>query len=282
MENLGYYNGAIGPIEQMVIPMGDRACYFGDGLFEVTYTKNHIPYSLGEHMDRLYASARELDIQIPLQKDEFEALIRSLIRRVDADEQWVYWQVSRGTEIRDYPPKDHLKANVMVMLRPMSIKDSYSPMRAVTMEDRRGLYCHMKTLNVLPAVMASAEAAARGVDEGILHRNGRVTECIHANLSILRKDGVLQTAPADRWILAGVARGHLLSLARSMGIPVEETPFTIEELMVADEIIVTSSGTLCRPIREIDGIPVGGKAPEILKRLQDALTEKFLRACSEK
>ena len=153
-------------------------------------------------------------------------------------------------------------------------------MRAVTMEDRRGLYCHMKTLNVLPAVMASAEVSAKGVDEGILHRNGRVTECIHANLSILRSGGVLQTAPADRMILAGVARGHLIALAKRMGIPVEETPFTVEEMMAADEIIVTSSGTLCRPICEIDGLPVGGKAPELLKVLQDTLTSDFLKACA--
>ncbi len=281
MENLGYYNGTYGPIDQMTIPMGDRACYFGDGLFEVTYTKNHIPYSVDEHMERMYTSAEELGIRIPLSREDFEALIRRLCRLVDADEQWVYWQVSRGTEIRDYPPKDTLHANVMVMIRPMAIKDSYSPMRAVTMEDRRGLYCHMKTLNVLPAVLASAEAAKAGVDEGILHRDGRVTECIHANLSILRSDGVLQTAPADRLILAGVARGHLIRFAKAMGIPVEESPFTLEELMAADEIIVTSSGTLCRPIREIDGVPVGGKAPQTLRRLQDALTEDFLRACAK-
>ena len=184
--------------------------------------------------------------------------------------------------MRDYPPKDTLRANVTVMIRPMAIKDSYLPMRAITMEDRRGLYCHMKTLNVLPAVLASAEAAAAGVDEGILVRDGQVTECIHANLSILRPDGVLQTAPADRKILAGVARGHLLRRAKEFGIPVLEEPFSPKELMAAAEIIVTSSGTLCRPIREIDGVPVGGKAPETLKRLQDALTEDFLRACNAK
>ena len=275
MENLGYYNGTYDRIERMSVPMSDRACYFGDGLFEVTYTRNHIPYSLTEHMDRMYASACELGIRIGMEQAQFEELIRTLVRRVDADEQWVYWQISRGTEIRDYPPKPSQVANVWVMIRPMSIKDSYIPMRAITLEDRRALYCHMKTLNVLPAVLASAAVEAAGVDEGVLHRDGRVTECIHANLSILRADGVLQTAPADRMILPGVARAHLLHFAKELRIPVLEKAFTLEELIGADEILVTSSGTLCRPIRELDGKPVGGKAPETLKRLQDILYEDF-------
>ena len=96
MKNLGYYNGTYDLIERMTVPMNDRACYFGDGIFEVTYTRNHIPYSLEEHMDRLYASADELGIRIGVSKEQFSALLRDLIRKVDSDEQLVYWQVSRG------------------------------------------------------------------------------------------------------------------------------------------------------------------------------------------
>ncbi len=277
MEQLGYYNGVFGPLDQMSVPMNDRACYFGDGLFEVTYSRNHIPYSVGEHMDRLYASAAELGIRIHLPKTDFEALIHDLCKKVDDGEQWVYWQISRGTGVRNYAPGDGMSANIWVMIRPMAIKDSTIPMTAITLEDKRALYCHMKTLNVLPTVLSSAKVAEAGVDEGILHRNGRVTECIHANLSIL-KDGVLYTAPADHYILAGVARGHLIRKATLFGVPVVEKPFTLAELMEADEVIVTSSGTLCRPICQIDGKPVGGKAPELLKRFQDALTEDFMKA----
>lgn len=277
MKNLGYYNGSFDLIEHMSVPMNDRACYFGDGLFEVTYTRNHIPYSMDEHMDRMYAAADELGIRIPMSKAEFSDLLCDLIRKVDDGEQWVYWQVSRGTELRNYVPADKSNANVWVMLRPMTIRDSYSPMRAITLEDTRSLWCNMKTLNLLPTVMASARVAAAGVEEGILHRDGRVTECIHANLSILRADGVIQTAPADKWILAGVARGHLIRFARELGIQVEEKPFSVEELMEAAEVIVTSSGTLCRPICEVNGTAVGGKAPETLKLLQDTLTADFYK-----
>ena len=134
----------------------------------------------------------------------------------------------------------------------------------------------MKTLNLLPTVLASIQATDAGMDEAIFHRGDRVTECAHSNVSILRKDGTLQTAPADRLILPGVARAHLLRLCESLGVPVLEEPFTVKEMIEADEIIVTASGTLCRPVGEIDGIPVGGKAPILLKTLQDALLGDFM------
>jgi len=276
MENLGYYNGRYDRIEQMTVPMNDRACYFGDGLFEVVYTRNHIPYALEEHMDRMYASAEEIGIRIGLSKEEFSDLLRQLIRKVDSHEQLVYWQVSRGTEMRSHAPMSELTANIWVTIRPMKLRDTYTPMKVITVEDTRFFHCNMKTLNLLPTVLASQAAAKVGADEAIFHRGARVTECAHSNVSILRRDGSLQTAPADNLILSGVARGHLLQFCRAFGIPVIEEPFTVEEMMEADEVIVTSSGTLCRPVGEIDGTPVGGKAPEILKQLQTALVNDFM------
>ena len=282
MKNLGYYNGRYDLIERMTVPLNDRACYFGDGLFEVVYTRNHIPYALDEHMDRMYASAAELGIRIAIAKEDFSSLICDLIRKVDADEQLVYWQVSRGTEMRSHAPMSKLTANIWVTIRPMKLRDIYTPMKVITMEDTRFYHCNMKTLNLLPTVLASQAAVAAGADEAIFHRSGRVTECAHSNLSILRRDGVLQTAPADCLILAGVARGHLLTVCRSMDIPVLEEPFTVEEMLQAAEIIVTSSGTLCRPVGEIDGKSVGGHAPHIIEKLQAALMNDFMQKTEKK
>lgn len=276
MENLGYYNGHFDLIENMTVPMNDRACYFGDGLFEVVYTRNHIPYSLDEHLDRMYAAADELGIHIAQTKQEMAAILCDLIQKVDSDEQLVYWQISRGTEMRSHAPMSELVANLWVTIRPMKLRDTYTPMKVITVPDTRFYHCNMKTLNLLPTVLASRAAVAAGADEAIFHRDGRVTECAHSNLSILRDDGVLQTAPADKLILAGVARGHLLSVCRSFGIPVEEKPFTLDEMMSADEVIVTSSGTLCRPVGEINGKAVGGRAPKTLARLQEALVGDFM------
>lgn len=276
METLGYYNGRYGELEQMTVPMNDRACYFGDGIFEVAYCRNYKIYSLDEHMDRLYESARLLGINIPHTKAEFSDIIKSLVPLLDSHEQIVYWQVSRGTQMRNHAPQKDLKANVWITLRPMKIKDIYTPMTLISMEDTRFLHCNMKTLNLIPTVLASAAAEAAGADEAVFHRNGRVTECAHSNISIIQSDGSLKTAPADNMILAGVARAHLLSLCKRIGVPVYEEPYTLDELMKADEIIVTASGTLCRPVSRVDGVPVGGRAPKLLKTLQDALMKDYI------
>lgn len=276
MENLGYYNGKYDLLENMTVPMNDRACYFGDGIFEVAYCRNYKIYSLDEHMDRLYDSAKILGIDIPHTKQEFSDIIKELVTKLDSHEQLVYWQVSRGTQLRNHAPAKGLKANVWITLRPMKIKDIYSAMKLISLEDTRFLHCNMKTLNLIPTVLASAKAEAAGADEAVFHRNGRVTECAHSNISIIQSDGSVKTAPADNMILAGVARAHLLKVCREFGIPVYEEPYTMEELMAADEVIVTSSGTLCKPVESVDGIPVGGRAPELLKRLQDALMKDYL------
>ena len=276
METLGYYNGKYDLLENMTVPMNDRACYFGDGLFEVAYCRNYKIYSLGEHMDRMYESAEMLGIDIPYTKEELSDIIKSLVPLLDSHEQLVYWQVSRGTQLRNHAPAKGLKANLWITLRPMKIKDIYTPMTLISMEDTRFLHCNMKTLNLIPTVLASAAAQEAGADEAVFHRNGRVTECAHSNISIIQSDGSVKTAPADNMILAGVARAHLLALCKEKGIAVHEEPYTLAELMEADEVIVTSSGTLCRPVCSVDGKPVGGKAPELLKSLQDALMKDYL------
>ena len=123
METLGYYNGRYDLLENMTVPMNDRACYFGDGIFEVAYCRNYKIYSLDEHMDRLYDSAAILGIDIPHTKEEFSDIIKSLVPMLDSHEQLVYWQVSRGTQLRNHAPEKGLKANVWITLRPMKIKD---------------------------------------------------------------------------------------------------------------------------------------------------------------
>ena len=277
MENLGYYNGKYDLLENMTVPMNDRGCYFGDGIFEVAYCRNYKIYSLDEHMDRLYESADILGINIPHTKEEFSEIIRGLVKKLDSHEQLVYWQVTRGTQLRNHAPAKGLVANVWITLRPMKIKDIYTPMTLISLEDTRFFHCNMKTLNLIPTVLASAKAEAAGADEAVFHRNGRVTECAHSNISIILDDGSVKTAPADNLILAGVARAHLIKTCRQFGITVREEPYDMKELMSAAEVIVTSSGTLCRPVSSVDGVPVGGRAPELLKTLQDALMEDYLQ-----
>lgn len=276
MRNLGYYNGEIGLIEDMKVPMTDRGLYFGDGIYDAAYTRNHIIYALDEHIARFYTNLARLEIAEPMPAEELSALLRELVKRVDDGEQFVYWQATRGSALRDHSfPAGEPKSNLMIMLRPVPIKPVYQPIRLVSAEDKRYLYCNMKTLNLLPSVLTAEKAARAGVDETVMHRGDRVTECSHSNVSIL-KDGVFITPPADEYILPGVGRAHLIEASKTLGIPVEERIFTMQELRDADEIIVSSAGSLCLSARELDGESVGGKDPDTLRKLQDFVVADWL------
>lgn len=274
MEALGYYNGKFGPLDEMTVPMTDRACYFGDGVYDATYSRNHIIYSLDEHIDRFYNSAALVNITIPHTKDELKNILCDMVNKVDDGEQFVYWQVTRGTARRNHPFPD-VPANIWIMLKSAKVKDTYKKVKLITLEDTRFLHCNIKTLNLLPSVIAAQKTLEAGCDEAILHRNGRVTECAHSNIHII-KDNTFITAPADNLILPGIARVHLIKTAKELGYGVKEIPYTLDELMNADEVIVSSSGSFCLAAEEVDGKKVGGGAPEMLKALQDALVRDYM------
>ena len=277
MKNLVYYNGRYDLIENMTVPMNDRACFFGDGIYEAVYTRNHKIYALDEHLDRFYDSAQALDIVIPHTREELTAIIEDLVSKVNDHELLVYFQVSRGTEMRNHAPSRDLVGNIWITIKPAKLRDCYTPMKLITFPDTRYFHCNMKTLNLLPSVLASKAATEAGADEAVFHRGETVTECAHSNISII-KNKKLITAPADNMILAGVARAHLLRACKKLGIDCEQRHYTLDELMDADEIIVTASGTLCRPVCEIDGKSVGGKASELVNILRENIINDFINA----
>ena len=260
----------------MKIPMTDRVCFFGDGVYDATYARNHKIFAIEDHLDRFYNSAGFLKIEIPMEREELKATLEEMVNKVDDGEQFVYWQVTRGNKgLRNHAFPEG-KASLWITIEPRKIVDIHKKVKLITMEDIRFLICNIKTLNLIPSVMAAEATKEAGCDECIFHRNGRVTECAHSNVSII-KDGKFITAPTDRLILPGISRKHILQFCREFDIPVLEQPYTIDDLMNADEVVVTSSGQLCLQAIEVDGKPVGGKAPEILEKLQNAYLEKFIR-----
>jgi D-alanine transaminase len=277
MKDLGYYNGKYDRIENMYVPMNDRACFFGDGIFEVAYARNHKIYALSEHLDRMYDSAAMLGYNMPIKKDEFASLLYELSSKVDSPDQLIYWQVSRGTEMRSHAPQSELTANIWVTIREKVMVPPYESAKLITFPDTRFFHCNMKTLNLLPTVMASIAARDAGADEAIFHRNGMVTECAHSNLCIIRKDGAVQTAPADKLILPGVTRAHMIRACKELGVPCLEENFTLEEMMNASEVVIVTSGAQFRPVKEIDGQSVGGGAPDLVAALQEKLYGDFLK-----
>lgn len=275
MKNLGYYNGKFGEIEEMSIPMNDRVCFFGDGVYDATYSRNYKIFTLDEHIDRLYNSASLLGMNIAESKDEMKSILNEMVSKMDTGENFVYWQVTRGSGLRNHVFPENAKTNLWITISHRDIVDTYKKVKLITMEDTRFLHCNIKTLNLIPSVIASEKAKQAGCDETVFHRGDRVTECAHSNVHII-KDGVFITAPTDNLILPGIARAHLIKACRKLDIPVSETPFTVAELMDADEIIISSAGSLCLAAEEIDGKKAGGRAPELLRRLQDEVLREFM------
>ncbi len=270
MENIAYYNGKTASIEEMMIPMNERSSYFGDGVYDAMFTVDHVPLQLDDHLRRFYRSAKMIDIEVPMPFDELRAMVLDFCRKVDSPDQMVYVQVTRGVGMRGHAYRfAGGKPSLWVWVKPDMLDPMDRDYRCITMEDTRFLHCNIKTINLLPSVIYTQRAEEAGCDETILHRGDRVTECAHSNVHIL-KDGVLRTAPCDNLILPGITRAHRIVQCREMGIEVVEEPFTVQELMAADEVFFTSASALCCRIAEIDGQPVGGKAPELLRRIQDA------------
>ncbi len=267
MQTLGYYNGKFDELENMTVPMLDRGCYFGDGVYDATYARNHKIFALEEHVDRFFRSAAMLDIKITQSKEELCELLRQMVKKVDSPDQFVYWQATRGTAPRNHIYDDSMTANIWIMLKPGTIKDNYKTVSLRTAEDTRFYHCNVKTLNLIPSVMAATAAKRDNCQETVLHRGDRVTECSHCNVHII-KDGVFRTAPTDCLILPGIARAHLIGICKRNDIPVDETAFTIAEMMDADEVILSSVTGMCLAADTVDGKSVGGKSPEILELLR--------------
>lgn len=277
MKRLGYYNGNYGPLEEMTVPMNDRVSWFGDGVYDAGPCRNYHIFALDEHVDRFFRSAAALQIVMPVTKDELKNLLNELVRKMDTSNLFVYYQVTRGTGIRKHAFTEGA-GNLWVTLTPAEISDGHTPIQLVTTEDTRFLHCNIKTLNLIPSVMASQKAAEAGCAEAVFYRpGGRVTECAHSNVHIL-KNGTLYTAPTDNLILPGIARAHLLRACAALDIPFREEAFYLDDLMNADEVIVTSSSNLCLRADMIDGKPVGGGDSTLYNRLREYLLEEFYAA----
>ncbi|HCD44015.1 MAG TPA: D-amino acid aminotransferase [Lachnoclostridium sp.] len=281
MKELAYYDGKIGTPEELMVPFQDRVHFFGDGVYDATVGGNHKVYLLKDHLDRFYSSAKALDIKIPMGKEELGELLTKLLFMVEGDTHFVYWQVTRGTAPRDHAYDETMLGKLWVMIRPNKLRDPNVPIRLITKEDTRFLHCNIKTLNLLPSVIASQEALKAGALETVLHRGDMVTECAHSNVSVL-KDGTFISHPNDNLILRGIAKTHMIQACYRLEIQVLERAFTLEELMDADEIIVTSSSNFCLHADTIDGKPVGGKDPGTLKKIQDAVLEEYLEYTGRK
>lgn len=281
MKTLGYYNGKYDEIDKIMIPMSDRSHWFGDGVYDATCARNYKIMAIDEHVDRFFNSARLLNINLGFTKEYLKGLLNELVQKLDDDELFVYWQATRGGNgLRSHNYDKEQKANLWITICPEEITDKDREYKLTSMEDTRFLHCNIKTLNLIPSVVAYRHAKENNCDETVFHRGDIVTECAHSNVHII-KDKKFITHPADEYILPGIARVHLLKACKALNIEVEERPFTVDELINADEVIVSSSGDLCIRATEFEGKAVGKKDNDTFNRLKEYIYQEWLE-CTKK
>ena len=249
-----YYNGSFSSIEEIRIPLTDRCIYFGDGVYDAMVGRDGKIHLFEKHIERLYRNADAIGLNVGTTREELREIIGRLTVEYDST-YFIYIQLSRRSETRCHAATESTNANLLITLTPHKLPSSEKTLALTFADDVRYRMCNVKTLNLLPAVIASTRAVKEGYDEAVFIRDGYVTECAHSNISIV-KDGVLITHPDCELILPGITKSLMLDSAKELGITVNERPFTPLELREADSVLVTSTTKLILEAESIDGNPL--------------------------
>ncbi|WP_436956036.1 D-amino-acid transaminase [Staphylococcus sp. AS1337] len=254
------------------VPYNDRGYVFGDGIYEYIRVYDNNVFTAKEHFERLLRSAKEIGLELKYNVDELTELIQELLSTNNVVNGGVYIQVTRGAAPRDHAfPTPSVEANIMAFTksydRPYKLLEE--GINATTIEDIRWLRCDIKSLNLLGNVLAKEYATKYNAQEAIQHRGDIVTEGSSSNVYAI-KNGEIYTHPVNNYILNGITRMVIKSVAEDKGIPFNEEVFTLDFLKNADEIIVSSTSIEVMPVVKLDGENVGdGEVGSITKSLQE-------------
>jgi len=259
-----YLNHEFMPLAEARISPLDRGFLFADGVYEVIPVYAGKSFRLQGHLDRLKRSLNGIRLSPPMTDAEWRQAIETLINHNGGGELSIYLQVTRGAAPhRDHAFPDGTEPTVFMMATPRKPPEPgllSEGVRAITLDDIRWRYCHLKTVALLPNILLRQEAVDAGCAEAILIREGLVTEGAASNVFVIH-DGKLLTPPRGPLLLPGITRDLLLELAKEHGIPCRESEITLDQLAEASEIWLTSSTREILPVTEIDGRPVGSGEP---------------------
>ena len=275
-----YLNGQFLPRNEAKLSVDDRGFFFGDGVYEVTRVVRGRLFEWDRHARRLARGLRELRIEAGLDLDTIRSLQERLIREngMLEGQGTIYLQITRGAAPRThhFPPAG-TPATVFLSASPFT---PASEVRArgvavTTYPDYRWSRCDLKTVNLLPAVMAKQFAADHDAFESIFVREAVITEGSHTNVFGVI-DGTVRTYPNSNYVLPGVTRDVVIELAHEAGLPVSETPIYVHEVDALEECFLTGTTSDVMPVVTIDGKTVGsGRPGAITMRLYEALAKRL-------
>ena len=283
MNELTYFNGEMVESGAKVVSLDDRGYCFGDGVYEVVRVYNGRAFAFSYHQDRLYRSMREMDIPVRMPPDELQELHEIMIEQSEITDGYIYLQITRGVTPRHHAfERSKLEPQMYMFIKPITtdLGALQEGVKAITLPDERWARVDIKTLNLIPNILAQTKAEKKGAYTAILVRDGIVTEGATSNVFVM-KDGVCYTHPANHHILKGITRQLVVTrVAPTAGITIIEREFDEVFLKEADEIFFTDTIGGIIPITTLNREPVGdgkpGKAAKVLAEQLQHLMEEGL------
>ncbi|SDZ04669.1 D-alanine transaminase [Evansella caseinilytica] len=262
MKEIAFYQNRFVDVDEKVIPIQERGHQFGDGIYEVIRVYGGTPFMLKEHLARLEKSAAAIELEMPYTLHELEAIIMEGLKRSGIPEAEVYLQITRGISSRQhhYPDASAVYSMTVREVRAIDEKIRTDGISVILLEDERWLNCYIKSLNLLPNVIAKQKAASGGHGEAIFVRDGIVTEGASSNIFAV-KDNVVYTHPATKRILHGITRAKVMELARLQSVAVKEQAFDEVFLKQCDEAFITSTISEVLPIAVVDDVTLPNERP---------------------
>ena len=267
MGRIAYVNGRFAPHAEASVHIEDRGYQLADGVYEVWAVFGGKLADAEGHFARLERSLGELRIDMPMSRKALTLVLRETVRRNRVIDGLLYLQVTRGVAPRDHAfPSRPVRPSMVITAKPVDMAAAEAKaakgIGVITTPETRWARCDIKTIALLPNVLAKQAARERGAGEAwFVDDLGLVTEGASSNAWIVDAEGVLRTRDLNANILRGVTRKSLMELIAREGLHVSERPFSVEEAKQAREAFITGAGSLVTPVVTIDGAPLGDGLP---------------------
>ncbi len=273
MSSVSYVNGSYVDHSEARVSIEDRGYQFADGVYEVFAVINKKIVDYDDHLNRLFRSLKEISLVTPIAKDAYLVHIRNLVRKNYITNGIIYLQISRGVASRDFKFPINTKPSIVITAKRISMENYYEKfkrgIKVKITEDLRWKRVDIKTLNLLPPVLAKQEAIESGCDEAwMTDADGYITEGSSSNAWILIKNKLI-TTPTSISILKGITRTTLIRSLKNKNIQLIEKRFNKKDIKKSSEAFITSATQFVMPVIKIDNNKIGngrvGKFAQIFR-----------------
>lgn len=258
MTDIVYLNGEFIAKAHAKVSVLDRGFLFADSIYEVIPVYHSQAFRLEEHLDRLNYCLSAIKLPSPYTTQQWHQLINNVVEKNGGGHLSIYIQVTRGADKqRNHVLDKQTQPTVLIMPMPLSTEVAeLNSIKAALIEDFRWQHCDIKTTALLGNILLRNQAQESGCDEAILQRNNHITEATASNVFMV-KNGEIYTPPKNNLILAGITRDLIVELAENASIKVHQEQITVEQLLNADEVWVSSSSREISPVSHINDKIVG-------------------------